>query len=190
MELRTPALTGLLTTPDTSPDIEVTMERLTAISLNVIDLHQLSLSKLIDFREREEKSSDGSALRGLRHGYLDKLAAHARRLATIKASEHREVDRQFEEDIRDDLTSLKRELRWTAVETLGSPEFVVAALGVTSLVASGLQPSVSNPWSLPGAPVSIGGLLALKSKFARTRHEVLRRHPMAYLYEMTGPLKL
>jgi hypothetical protein len=34
-----------------------------------------------------------------------------------------------------------------------------------------------------GAPVAIGGLLGVRNKYLKERQSVMKKHPMAYLYE-------
>jgi hypothetical protein len=41
-----------------------------------------------------------------------------------------------------------------------------------------------------GAAASIGGLLALKSKYVAARRKVLQEHPVSYLYEASGGPRL
>jgi hypothetical protein len=167
------------------------VESLAALTLTVIDTKRVPLSKLISFREREEKSKHGHELRALRHRYLDRLSKQAAALVALqKKSDRNELNRQFKQDMKDDLRELRSELRLTAKEALLSKELLAAVLGTAAAAAPFFNFPLPGVVSVSGGPVTVGGLLALKTKFAKSRREVLRNHPMAYLYELKGGLRI
>jgi hypothetical protein len=185
-------LTGLLAEKPAKDDRQGTMEGLAALTLTVIDTSGIPLTKLIAFREREEKSANGHDLRSLRHRYLDRLSAQASALAHLqKESDRAEIKRQFDQDMTDDLRQLRSELRLLATETLTSKELLVAALaGAVAIASPFLNFRLPNVTGASGGAVSIGGLLAVRTKFVKSRRDVLKNHPMAYLHEIKGGLRI
>jgi hypothetical protein len=169
-----------------------TVEALAAITLKVIDTKRVPLRKLIAFREREEKSTSGHELRALRHRYLDRLSTQLSGLAGLtKESDRAELKRQFDQEMKDDLRQLRSELRLSAAEALASKELLAAVLaGAAAVAAPAFHFQLPHVVSASGGAVSIGGLLALRTKFVKSRREVLKDHPMAYLYELKGGLRI
>jgi hypothetical protein len=53
-------------------NINSPVERLVMLSLEVVDAKAIPLSKLVDFRKREEGSSEGQKIRALRRSYVKK----------------------------------------------------------------------------------------------------------------------
>ena len=161
------------------------------ISLKVVNVSDLDIDKLLDFREREEKSNSGYQLRELRHKYIDALADYAEKLAKVSTqADHNEVERQFEQKMKDDIAALKDELRLSKKETFLSKEIitigVVGALAASyftghHVVELGKELNQLVTWG--GVPVTLGGAYVVGSKFQAKRHEILKKHPMAYLYE-------
>ena len=187
------SLAGLLAQEsDTEVEAQGATERLSALTIQVIDTAGIPLKKLIGFRENEVKSASGHALRGLRHRYLDRLSTQASNLiAARKKSDRAEIERQFKQEMVDDLKELRSELRLSAGETLGSKDVVISVVaGVGAVVAPLIGMPVPDVVSASGAAAIIGGLLSLRSKFAKSRYDILKKHPMAYLYEMKGGLRL
>ena len=185
-------LTGLLAEKPADEVRRETMESLAALTLTILDTSGIPLKKLIAFREREEKSSSGHDLRSLRHRYLDRLSTQASDLARVQTdSDRAEVKRQFDQDMKDDLQQLRSELRLLATETLTARELLVAVLAGTVAIASPyVNFALPNVTSVSGGVVSIGGMLALRTKFARSRLDVLKNHPMAYLHEVKGGVRI
>lgn len=158
------------------------------ITVEVIDTPALDLRVLINFRAREARQG-GHAYRDLRHRYVERIESFVKSLTHTKgaASDQIEIKRQFREDMRDNLAILKDELRLERKEALFSKEMLVAALATVGTVASQM---LAVPLVLPdvftamGASATIGGLLAVRNKYLASRRSTLRKHPMAYLFEM------
>jgi hypothetical protein len=166
-------------------------ERLVPISLKVVDVSDLEINRLLDFREREQKSSSGYQLRELRHKYIDSLGDFAQRLAEVTSpADHQEIERQFEQDMKDDMAALKDELKLANKETFLSKE--ILTVGVASALAASyltghhvveLGKELNQLLTWTGVPVTLGGAYLATSKFQAKRREILKKHPMAYLYE-------
>jgi hypothetical protein len=91
--------------------------------------------------------------------------------------------------VEDGFAQLKDELKMAKKETFLSKE--VLTIGVVGAVAlavlTGHSPEMGNELSKlvtwGGAPVTIGGTFLVGSKLQAKRQEILRKHPMAYIYE-------
>ncbi|MDX0177377.1 hypothetical protein [Sinorhizobium meliloti] len=99
-----------------------------------------------------------------------------------------DLDRAFEADMEDHLRDLKRELGFARRDAWLSKEVVTLAVAGGALLglAAGV-PDMPMPEVVTGAGAValVGGLLGIGNKLAKTRYEILRKHPMANLYEVT-----
>lgn len=158
------------------------------LTLELVNVSELTLSQLINFRKNEGKSG-GHDLRDLRHRYLSRIEAHILAIRTAKrASDRRELQRQFQDDMRDDLAALKAELRVARQDAWLSKDVMVTAIATAAVAtgwASGLPFEVPAALTLAGAPITIGGTISTRNKFATSRRSIMQKHPMAYLYEIT-----
>jgi hypothetical protein len=160
--------------------------QLVPISLHVVDAAKINMSALMSLRVREEKES-GHTLRDLRHSYINGLESYLKQLADTEATEAdaEEIRRQFSVDMKRDLKDLKAELGYARTEALTSREFIVTVLTGVATSASwlnGLNIPLEGVVTWGGAPVAIGGLVKLRSKYLKDREAAMKKHPMAYLY--------
>jgi hypothetical protein len=181
-------LAGLLTEKPKDEELRGKMEGLAALTLSVIDTKRVPLRNLISFREREEKSAEGHNLRGLRNRYLECLSKQAAALvASQKESDRAELTRQFNEDMEDDVRHLREELGLSAREALTSKELLASVVFAGPAIAAHfVDVPLTDAVTASGGILSLLGLLALRTKFVKSRRDVLRNHPMAYLYELKG----
>jgi hypothetical protein len=161
-------------------------EQLVPISLSVVNTEAIDLKKLIAFREREAKSG-GHAIRDLRHRYVSALETYAQRLATVanNKSDQNEIQRQFEEDMKDDLATLRDELASVRTDALSSNVVVGTVLaGADTIAASfGAKIDLTGALTVTGIPAAIFGAFQISNKYQQSRRAILRNHPMAYMYE-------
>jgi len=162
-------------------------DHLVSISLNAIDTSRMTLNALIKLRERETKES-GHTLRDLRHRYVDSLEIYVGKLANekTKKADAKEIQRQFSEDMKADLKDLQTELGFASKEALLSKEFLVTAVTVVGTAASwlfGVPLALEGVVTAAGTPVAIGGLMGARNKYLKERYMIMKKHPMAYLYE-------
>lgn len=188
-------IAGLLTEqPSPQLALDEAREQLIPVPLTVLDLRNLSLETLIDLRKRENAAADGHQIRDLRHRLVDVMDAQAQSLAKASSDLEREaLIRGFEKDMQDDFRNLRDALKASSWQTLFSKEVLTAVLlGVGAIGTAALTPAfpIAGVLSATEATVSIGGLLATKSKLAQERQKVLREHPTAYWYEAVGGLRL
>lgn len=180
--------------PDKEAQIDETRGRIVAVTLKLLDLENVSLSSLVDLRKREEKSS-GHALRDLRHRYSERIEAHLKEISvsTLTKSDIDVLDRQFASDTRDDLAQLQSELKSEFKQALWSKDVIVsliAGAGTVATIAFGAPLALAGVVTAAGAPATIGGVFASRGKFLKSRAELMRKHPLAYLYEARGGLQL
>jgi hypothetical protein len=185
-------LAGLLA-EEPEDKLQAETDALAAVTLRIINTRNVPLSKLVSFRKREGKSARGHELRALRHRYVDRLSMQASQLVRIeRARDRAELTRQFEQDMADDLAELRAELRLAATEVLTSKELLAVVLVEAAAVAASpfFHFRLSNVVSMSGGLAFIGGLLASRTKFVKARRDLLRNHPMAYLYELKGGIRI
>lgn len=166
----------------------MTHELLVPISLRLLDARSMSLRRLIEFREREEREN-GHTLRNLRHRYVDNLEKYIKRMTTEQAtaSDAAILAREYEDDMKSDLDDLKAELGFAKREAALSKDVLVSAIAAMGTVAAwttGLSQQLLDAVSTLGAPATVGGLLSAGNKYLATRRSILQRHPMAYIYEL------
>ena len=158
------------------------------VTLNILNLSKISLGQLIHYRRREEMER-GHSLRDLRHNYSDRIACHVSELKHItRPSDRREATRQFREDLSTDLRDLKSELRSNVLDISFSKEVIITTLAVAGSAFSashlGLNIDINETATYAGRAIALGGLAAVSNRYLQNRLAALRRHPMAYLYEL------
>lgn len=158
-----------------------------ALTFKGIAIDQIPFDRLIEFREREAKES-GRGYRELRHKYLEAVEAHLKRIAHVRpgSKDRLDLDSAFESDMEDDLSDLKRELGFAKRDVWLSREVMALGLAATALTTALAAPQFLMPEVIAGSggAVLLGGLLGTGNKLAKARYETLRKHPMAYLYEI------
>jgi hypothetical protein len=164
-------------------------EQLVHISLNVINPKGISLERLIEFREREEKES-GHTLRDLRHRYLAGLETHVKRLTTEggKREDAQQIKREIADDMRADLAALKSEFGSAKRDVWLSKEIVLTVLAAAGSVATwafGAPIPIAGTITAAGMPAALVGIGATANKYVAARRAVMQKHPMAYFYELS-----
>ncbi|MCI0439523.1 MAG: hypothetical protein L0177_10375, partial [Chloroflexi bacterium] len=156
-------------------------DRLVTLSLEVLDARQVPLEKLIKLRMREIKTG-GSDYSALRRRYLYALQSHIGRIAkdAKSATDLRELERQFKEDIKQDLSDLKSELGLAGKKALLSKEVALGAL----IAAGSLAMPITGLTALPSEVGGLGVVPLTKAlvEYRGARREVLRKHTMSWLY--------
>jgi hypothetical protein len=172
-------LAGALLEQEKASVVDVARQELIPIPIKIANLETVPLKKLIDFRKNERNSKTGFT--ELRHRFVDSVNDHAKKLAlTTNEADHREVKRLYEQQLTNDLRSLRNELNLDAQQVLGSKDFLLPVIGSLATFVPILNvPVVGIGLSI----AAIGGLVSLRAKFAQSRSKILQAHPMAYLYE-------
>jgi hypothetical protein len=167
-------------------------ERLVGVTLDVLNAGSIPIERLINLRKSEMKEG-GHTLRKARHNYVDKIEGHLKAVAGMQRNgDRRELDRVFAQSVRDDLSALREGLKIKAKDAIYTSEMyaaVVAAAGTLATVAFA-PVAVGDAMTLNGAAATIGGLLSAKNNYMKERIDLIAEHPMAYLYEAKGGLRL
>jgi len=155
------------------------------LTLKGVNLESVSTQRLIEFRKREA-GPEGHQYRGLRHKYLARVEAQVVALAKLERVEDRdELDRTFCEDMDKDFRDLKDELRFARNEAWLDRGFMTlvasSAASALALAGMGVMPEVYGP---AGLAVSLAGSLGPVNKLAKSRLDIMQKHPMAYLYRL------
>ncbi|MEB3308862.1 MAG: hypothetical protein VKJ02_01365 [Snowella sp.] len=149
-------------------------ERLLTISLKMMNFKDVSLSRLVEIREKE-KTASGAHIRELRHNYLRRIEDYADKLKESQNEQDTiEIERIFEQEMKSDLNLLQDELKDEAKKVFLSSEMATA---VIALAGSFLEPTI-------GLTVAGGALYRKKVEYRASRNKTLKSHPMSWLYSM------
>jgi len=148
---------------------DVNRDRLLTLNVRSLNSDGISLRRLIDLRKNED-----AFLRELRHKYLAALDECIGQVSSAtKAEDRAEIERVFEQRMRDDLTELRKALRSEAAGVLFSKEVLVTILaGAGALV---------EPWT--SSVVGVGALGRGWRDYRNKRAEAMRKHPMSWLLQ-------
>ena len=163
--------------------------RVVPLTFKGIAVDRLPMEKLIAFRMREDKEN-GSDYRNLRHTYLKAIEDHLETISKVAPNsvDRNELDRAFQSDMEDDLADLKKELGFAKRDAWLAKDIVALVIAGGALLAAAGASEFHMPEVLTGAgsAVLLGGFLNTGNKLAKARYDVLRKHSMAYLYELNG----
>ena len=167
---------------------KATREWLIQRSLKVLNLDDVPIDRLIAFRERERNGSSERDYAKLRHNYNQRIEESVKKMANVTTGAAlNTLQAEFEAAMRDDVKTLRDELKATWTDNLFSKEiaFPVVTAGVTAATYfSGLPLPTSEMFTALGAPVAAAGLFKTGSKIARERRKTFAAHPMSYLYQV------
>jgi len=151
-------------------------ERLATLSLMALDLSRVSLGALVRVRKAE---ASNPALRAMRHSYVRKLDAYVQRLKgeARKVRDVEEIERLFQQEVRDDIGLLKDELGAEAKKVVFSKEFTAA---VVLLAGAFIEP-------ITGTLGAASVLYKVKTDYKAARNKTLVGHPMSWLYQLKTP---
>lgn len=158
------------------------LDRLVTLSLKVLDAKDIPIRKLLAYRKREAKGRS-SDYRMMRLNYLNALRKYVDRI--IKEAKTRqdvkEIERQFREDMRDDLLSLKHELNLSSLEQLFSTGMM--ALAAVAVGGTLLKP-ISGLTDLATALQGIGIVPLIKTllQHRKERRKAMLQHRISWLY--------
>jgi hypothetical protein len=117
--------------------------------------------------------------------YLRKIDTFVKRMATAKdhKKNREEIERQFEQEIKDDLSDLREALKLKAKDAMLSKE-----VGVAILASAGIA---LPPLTVPASILGVGALGRKAINYRSDRKAILDKHAMSWLFEMSkGRLKL
>jgi hypothetical protein len=152
-----------------SSQAEVDRERLLTLNIRMINSDGVTLRRLIHLRKSED-----AFLRSLRHNYLEALDECVSELSKKpRASDRQEIERRFEERMKDDLAELRKALVGEAVGSVFSKEMLVAVMAAAGAVV--------EPWT--SSVVGVGALGKTWRDYRSKRADAMRKHPMAWLLQ-------
>lgn len=148
------------------------LDRLVTAAIHTVDTGGIPLSKLLSFRQREqkEKSQDYASFR---RNYLQRIQTYIEQLNVPKlsASDVGEVYRQYRNDMSADLRDLKRELKLADGAALTS-----TAMGTAVLAVAG------SPIAPLAGALGVGALIHTGQKYRQARRTAFKSHAMSWLY--------
>lgn len=156
-------------------------DRLVALSMEVLDARAIPLKKLVEMRKRELRGP-GTGYSAMRRRYLAALDAHVKRIGSEArtASDVKELNRQFKEELRQDLADLRSELGLTNKKALFSKEVALSAL----ILAGSLVAPIAGLTALGTEIGGVGIIPLVKAavELRAARREALRKHTMSWLF--------
>jgi hypothetical protein len=157
-------------------------DRLVSMSFEALDGRRIPLEKLVQMRKREAKSG-GADYSALRRRYLAALDSHIARVSKEAKSESdlKELNRQFQEDIKQDVSDLRTELGIAAKKTLLSKELVMSVLILAGSVVSPFL-GLSALATEVGGVAGVIPLMKAAVDYRGKRRDILRKHMMSWLY--------
>lgn len=152
-------------------------DRLVTISVKTLHTEPIPLEKLVELRTKEINDSTGH-LRKLRHNYVNTINKYVEKIASEvrTANDQREIERQFEQAMADDLGGLFEELKMNAWDAVFSREMAAA---IVCAAGSSIEP-------LSAASIATGALINKKVKYRAARKQIEKNHPMAWLHASSG----
>jgi hypothetical protein len=174
--LGSPHVTGL----DAS-QVAPAQDRLVSLSLEVLDARAIPLRNLVAMRRREAKRG-GADYSAMRRRYLKALQIHLKRVGSEARtrSDVRELERQFKEELRHDLTDLRAELKAASLKALFSKDVAIAAV----IAAGALVAPVPGLTAL-ATKVGWAGIIPLVKaavELRGARRTALQKHVSSWLY--------
>lgn len=171
------------------PDqVATAYDRLISVSFTALGAEHVPIRRLIDLRKREAKSasSDLAILRQKYHKvlreYLVKIGEEAK-----TANDFRELEEEFKQRIKEDVSSLRSELGLATAKALWSKEFVVSAIALAGALAEPIS-SLTALGSGIGA-LGVIPLMAAKAGYRAARKQALEKHFSSWVY-VAKPTKL
>lgn len=171
-----------------APLLSTDGDQLVSVALETVNLQDISLRKLIDFRMREDvKEPD---LRRLRENFASDLAKFIRGVADheeLTPLDWEEMQSAYRQSVSDDIRDLSRELRCETSQFLLSKDLLAPILmGAATLLtlSQGSLPTAAGIGA--GATVlSVASLISQGRKTINKKTEILRDHALSYIYELS-----
>lgn len=155
--------------------------RLVSLSLEVLDARAIPLEKLVELRKRELRTG-GTEYSAMRRRYLEKLDECLKRIGEQAKSESdvREIERQFKNELMQDIADLKAELGIASSKALLSKEVVLSLI----LLAGSLVSPVAGLTTLATTVGGIGIIPLMKAAvdYRAARRDALKKHAMSWLF--------
>jgi hypothetical protein len=155
-------------------------DRLVALSVELLDARSISLEKLVEFRKRELRRG-GIQQAAMRRRYQRFVTAYVARIAQEARSvaDVRELEREFRQELKEDLAYLKDELK-VSLNSLLSKDVAITTLAV----AGALSSSIAGLTALPAQVGVVGVIPILKAAadLRGARRAAFQRHMSSWLY--------
>lgn len=185
------SLSRFIAGPSSDIEDQSQQQYVVPVTARLVDTRNIPLQRLIDLRTREARSG-GDDLRRLRQRYRARIEKHVELItSTSTASDKRELQREFELEMRDDLADLKSELGLARREALISKDSIllgIATVAAGAAATAGLHLPLEQVGLVGSLPV-IGGIVNAHSKYSQAKRSIIARHPMAYMLEATKARK-
>lgn len=158
------------------------------LTLELIDAGSISLEKLIDFRQREEREQRGGDYKALRHAYADAVQSHIARLRDVESANQRDqLNDEFQDEMARYLSELKRAVGLAKAEMVLKPVVISAVVGAAGFWAGGALAGLAG-LAGPAVGSALQGLADMFTAgigFNEKQRKAMDKNPMAYMYQLS-----
>ncbi len=164
-----------------------TFERLVTISVKVLDTDDIPLKNLVSMRKREASES-GHDFREFRLKYLEKVENYVAEITkeAKNKSDVKELERQFEKSLENDVKNLRKELNLNQNKLVFSKEVGVAALAIGGALLAPVAAPVAILTLLK--TVGVGALVKTGIEYKAGRRKAFKENAMSWLYLSQGKI--
>lgn len=168
-------------------EIAPNYDRLITISLKVLDVKDIPIKKLVKFREDENKSRRPSDYSSLRRKYRSHLQTYIQRIKKEAKTKKdvKEIEKQFKQDISENLQILKDELKTANIKALLSKEVLFTII----VGANYLTNPLSGITDIPQYYNSLGiaPLVKLNLDYSNKRIKAYKKSYLSWLFLANRP---
>jgi hypothetical protein len=160
-------------------------DRLVTLSLQALDARHIPLKSLVAMRKREQKQGGGDYA-AMRRRYLSCLDAHVSRVVkeATTAGDLRELERQFQNEIRADVQDLQAELGIASKKALFTKELAISTIAAGGLLASPVAGLTAlSALGIAGVVPLVKSAIEMKA----AKRDALKRHASSWLFLATSP---
>lgn len=155
-------------------------DRLVTLSLQALDARHVPLKSLVAMRKREQKDGSGDYT-AMRRRYLSSLDAHVSRVVKEAKTpgDLRELERQFQNEIRADVRDLKVELGIASKKALFTRELAISAVAAGGLLVSPIAGLTAlSALGIAGVVPLVKSAIDLRA----ARREAIKKHSSSWLF--------
>lgn len=155
--------------------------RLVTLSIKLLNTDDIPISTLVAMRKRELKSSTND-YRAFRIKYLNKVDEYIEKIVTpgLKQNDIKELERQFQKEMEQDLKDLRKDLKVTKDKLIWSKEIGIAAAAAPGALATPVL-GLTNLATIIGT-IGVGALVKASKEFRVAKAKALREKSMSWLF--------
>jgi len=166
-------------------------EELLSVALETVNLQNVTLRQLIDFRKRERNEPEIGAFRRTFSESLENFLLDIPKRRALSESDWKELQGKYRERVKDGIRVLSRQMGCEASAFALSKTILAPILmgvgALSSLLLAHSNPAVAGAVAsvtVSDAVISIAEVISEGRKTSNKRAEILEANPLAYIYEL------